>query len=82
MIQSNHYRTVPPRLLTRNTDDLKRGYEAATKAELTGGAREFFKGRRYCVELYDRARNTLGESQAFCIGWAIGREDRFEEAQK
>lgn len=78
MTKSKHYRTVPVRILLRGAEDMKRGYESAFGSELKcESVLDYFKGSKYCVELYEHVRNATGASQTYCIGWALGREERF-----
>ena len=79
-----HYRAVPMPSLCKHLDELVSGYlrgadiEEFSTYEAIPDPHDFFRSRKYCVEAYEHRRSTCGDSKAFCIGWAIGREDRMK----
>ena len=79
-----HYRSVPTSLLSRHLDEMVNGYmrgadiEEFEAYEVFKDTYMFFRSRKYCVEAYEHRRSTCGDSKAYCIGWAIGREDRMK----
>lgn len=85
---SRHYRRVPVQILLHSQEELEAGYlrgagiEEFTAAEVMHDPAAFFRERRYCVELYEHCRSTQGDSKPYCIGWAIGREDRLKEEEE
>lgn len=75
-----HYRTVSRLFARRNGDEIYDGYESAYRGErlpavIDKEPSEYFAGARFCKEDYEHVRSTLGDSRAFCIGWAIAKEE-------
>lgn len=75
-----HYRSVSRLFARRNGDEIYDGYESAYRGErlpavIDKEPSEYFAGARFCKEDYDHVRNSLGDSRAFCIGWAIAQEE-------
>lgn len=75
-----HYRTVSRLFARRNGDEIYDGYESAYRGErlpavIDKEPSEFFSGARFCKEDYEHVRQTLGDSRAFCIGWAVAKEE-------
>lgn len=83
--QTKHYRAIDRRTLTLNRDELRKGYESATKTRdwignivTVGNAPEFeeinLQVALFCKERYAELRETLGASSAFCIGRCLGEQ--------
>lgn len=75
-----HYKTIPEFYARRHFEELTAGYEAAHRSRrltalIEGDPFHFFTDSRYCREDYEHVRSTLGESRAFCIGWAVALEE-------
>lgn len=75
-----HFRTVSPIFARRHGEEIYAGYESAYRGErlpavIDKEPSEFFAGARFCKEVYEHVRQTLGDSRAFCIGWAIAKEE-------
>lgn len=75
-----HYRTVSRLFARRHGEEIFDGYESAYRGErlpavIDKEPSEFFAGARFCKEDYEHLRSTLGESRAFCIGWAVALEE-------
>lgn len=75
-----HYRTVSRLFARRNGDEIYDGYESAYRGErlpavIDKEPSEFFAGARFFKEDYEHVRSTLGDSRAFCIGWAVAKEE-------
>lgn len=78
--QERHYRTVLALYAIRNEEELCAGYETALRVKRMPAGFDldpwrFFTGARFCKEDYEHLRSTLGESRAFCIGWAVALEE-------
>ena len=83
--QTKHYRAIDRRTLTLNRDELRKGYESATKTRdwignivTVGNAPEFedlnLQVALFCKERYAELRESLGTSPAFCIGRCLGEQ--------
>lgn len=75
-----HYRTVSSLFARRHGEELYDGYASAFRVErlpavIDREPGEYFAGARFCKEDYEHVRSTLGDSRAFCIGWAIAKEE-------
>lgn len=75
-----HYRSVSRLFARRHGDEIYAGYESAYRVErlpsvIDKEPSEFFAGARFCKEDYEHVRSTLGDSRAFCIGWAIAKDE-------
>lgn len=79
-----HYRAVPMPSLCKHLDDMTQGYLRGAGIEdfPAPEPHDFFRSRKYCVEAYEHRRSTCGDTKAYCIGWAIGREDRLKEEEE
>lgn len=78
--RERHYRTVSELYALRYEEELQAGYESALRVKRMPAGFDldpwrFFTGARFCKEDYEHLRSTLGESQAFCIGWAVALEE-------
>ncbi len=78
--QERHYRTVLALYAIRNEEELCAGYETALRVKRMPAGFDldpwrFFTGARFCKEDYEHLRQTLGDSRAFCIGWAIAKDE-------
>lgn len=75
-----HFRAVSPIFARRHGSEIYDGYASARRVErlpsvIDKEPSEFFAGARFCKEVYEHVRQTLGDSRAFCIGWAIAQEE-------
>lgn len=75
-----HFRTVSPSFARRHGGEIYDGYASARRVErlpavIDKDPAEYFAGARFCKEDYEHVRSTLGDSRAFCIGWAIAQEE-------
>lgn len=78
--RERHYRTVLALYALRYEEELQAGYESALRVKRMPAGFDldpwrFFTGARFCKEDYEHLRSTLGESPAFCIGWAVALEE-------
>ena len=78
--RERHYRTVSELYALRYEEELQAGYESALRVKRMPAGFDldpwrFFTGARFCKEDYEHLRSALGESQAFCIGWAVALEE-------
>lgn len=75
-----HYRTASRLFARRNGDEIYDGYESAYRGErlpavIDKDPGDYFAKAKYCLEDYEHLRSTLGDSRAFCIGWAVAKEE-------
>lgn len=75
-----HYRSVSRLFARRHGEEIYEGYASARRVErlpsvIDREPAEYFAGARFCKEVYEHVRQTLGDSRAFCIGWAIAKEE-------
>lgn len=75
-----HYRSVSRLFARRHGEEIFDGYASARRVErlpavIDREPGEFFAGASFCKEDYEHVRSTLGDSRAFCIGWAIAKEE-------
>lgn len=75
-----HFRTVSPSFARRHGEEIFDGYASARRVErlpsmIDKDPEDYFAGARFCKEDYEHVRSTLGDSRAFCIGWAIAKEE-------
>ena len=75
-----HYRTVSSLFARRHGEELYDGYASAFRVErlpsvIDKDPGDYFAGAKFCLEDYSHLRETLGDSKAFCIGWAIAKEE-------
>lgn len=73
-----HFRTVSPSFARRHGGEIYDGYASARRVErlpalIYKDPGDHFAMARYCLEDHAHLRNTLGDSRAFCIGWAIAK---------
>lgn len=78
--RERHYRTVSAFQARRHAEELQAGYESGFRVKRLPSVIDrdphlFFAGAKYCLEDYSHLRETLGDSQAFCIGWAVAIEE-------
>lgn len=78
--RERHYRTVSELYALRHEEELQAGYESAHRVKRMPAGFDldpwrFFTGARFCKEDYEHLRGTLGDSRAFCIGWAVALEE-------
>lgn len=75
-----HFRTVSPSFARRHGEEIFAGFASARRVERLPAVIEtdpgdHFAKVRYCLEDYAHLRSTLGDSRAFCIGWAIAKDE-------
>lgn len=75
-----HFRTVSPSFARRHGEEIFDGYASARRVErlpsvIDKDPEDYFAGARFCKEVYEHLRQTLGDSRAFCIGWAIAKDE-------
>ena len=75
-----HFRTVSQSFARRHGEEIFAGYESARRVErqpavIDTDPGDYFAGAKYCLEDYSHLRETLGDSKAFCVGWAIAKEE-------
>lgn len=75
-----HFRTVSPSFARRYGEEIFAGYASARRVERLSSVidkdpGDYFAGAKFCLEGYSHLRETLGDSKAFCIGWAIAKEE-------
>lgn len=75
-----HFRTVSPSLARRYGEEIFAGYASARRVErlpsvIDKDPGDYFAGAKFCLEDYSHLRETLGDSKAFCIGWAVALEE-------
>lgn len=75
-----HFRTVSPSLARRYGEEIFAGYASARRVErlpsvIDKDPGDYFAGAKFCLEDYSHLRETLGDSKAFCIGWAVALKE-------
>lgn len=75
-----HYRSVSHLFARRHGEEIFAGYASARRVErlpavIETDPRDHFAKTRYCKEDYEHLRQTIGDSRAFCIGWAVAKEE-------
>lgn len=75
-----HFSTVSPSFARRHGGEIYDGYASARRVErlpavIDTDPGDRFAKARYCKEDYEHLRQTLGDSRAFCIGWAIAKDE-------
>lgn len=78
--RERHFRRVPKLIAQRHGGELFDGYSSAYRVKrlptrIDKEPQLYFAGARYCKEDYEHLRGTLGDSRAFCIGWAVALEE-------
>ena len=75
-----HFRTVSQSFARRHGEEIFAGFVSARRVErqpavIDTDPGDYFAGAKYCLEDYSHLRETLGDSKAFCVGWAIALEE-------
>ena len=75
-----HFRTVSQSFACRHGEEIFAGYASARRVErlpsvIDKDPGDYFAGAKYCLEDYTHLRETLGDSKAFCVGWAVALEE-------
>lgn len=75
--KERHFRAIPARVLYASRSvALRRGYARGFGRPLEYDPVEFVRGRQFCLEDYKAIRESLGETEAYVLGYLLGREDR------